>query len=173
MSTHIEEVSVKKESMGDEPKLIPPPDESSLQGATLPPFRSVAMPVAKEILDTILPSLYDIDALDTTVGALLSVADLKSLIQQYEFDKMENTLSLILQEHVQHGCNKLRKKDLSCRCYALQEVYGAVLRVVHLANGRKCCDSKRRKRKNNSSRVQVHCSSHSTLWKQKLDNETL
>ncbi len=94
----------------EELKLVPPPNESFLQGATLPPFQCVATPIAKNVLDTILPGLHSIDCADTTVGGLLSVADLKSLIHRYECDRMGKALSLILHVHVQHGCNKLRKK---------------------------------------------------------------
>lgn len=108
------ERSLKEEPMDDTEVEQPvmPFDTPFLQGATLPPHSStIATPTAQRVMSVVIPTLFDIDPLiDNANGTFMSVADIKSMIQQYEYDKMSNALAQLLQEHVQHGCNKLRAK---------------------------------------------------------------
>lgn len=114
----------QEEAMEIDTTITPPPDVPYLKGAMLPPHTNPATPLATTVLGMVLPTLTAMDTLDNTHGVLMTLTDIKSLILQYEFDKMSRAMADMLQVYVQHGCNKLRTKlPVYNTCVLLFEKY--------------------------------------------------
>lgn len=87
-----------------------PPDRPYLKGALLPNSSRQATGIGERILATVVPSLTLDDPVLDNQSVFLSIGDIKSMLLQYEYDKVSSGMASLLQVYVQHGSNKLRSK---------------------------------------------------------------